>query len=67
MSPLTILILIFAALATVDYVIGNRLGIGKEFEKGFMLLGAMALSMDRNDSYISPACRSDAPRFRRNV
>ena len=45
MSALTIVILIFSALAAIDYVIGNKLGIGKEFEKGFMLLGVMALSM----------------------
>ncbi len=45
MSPITVLILIFGLLAAVDYLFGSRLGIGKEFEKGFMLLGTMALSM----------------------
>ncbi len=45
MSALTIVILIFAVLAAVDYLFGSRLSIGKEFEKGFMLLGTMALSM----------------------
>ena len=32
-------------LATVDRVIGNRFGVGKEMEKGVMLLGTMTLSM----------------------
>ena len=35
----------FMLLATVDRVIGNRFGIGKEMEKGVMLLGTMTLSM----------------------
>ena len=45
MNVLSIVILIFSIVAAVDYVIGNKLGIGKEYEKGFMLLGTMALSM----------------------
>lgn len=32
-------------LGALDRIIGNRFGLGKEFEKGFMLLGNMALSM----------------------
>ena len=35
----------FMLLATVDRVIGNRFGVGKEMEKGVMLLGTMTLSM----------------------
>ena len=35
----------FMLLATVDRIIGNRLGLGKEMEKGVMLLGTMTLSM----------------------
>lgn len=34
-----------AALGGADRVLGNRLGLGEQFEKGFMLLGPMALSM----------------------
>lgn len=34
-----------AALGGVDRICGNRLGLGKRFEEGFMLLGATALSM----------------------
>lgn len=45
MSYLTTVILIFSVLGALDRVLGNRLGIGKEFEKAFMLLGTMALSM----------------------
>ncbi len=45
MSLLTIIILIFSVLGAVDFILGNRFGIGKEFEKAFMLLGTMALSM----------------------
>lgn len=45
MKYLTIFFLIFSVLAALDRIIGNRFGLGKEFEKAFMLLGAMALSM----------------------
>jgi len=45
MNYLTIIILIFSVLGALDKIFGNRFGIGKEFEKAFMLLGAMALSM----------------------
>ena len=34
-----------AILGGLDRIIGNKFGLGKEFEKGFMLLGVMALSM----------------------
>lgn len=37
--------LAFAVLGALDRIFGNRLGLGKEFEKGFMLLGSTALSM----------------------
>jgi len=32
-------------LGGLDRVLGNRFGLGEQFEKGFMLLGPMALSM----------------------
>lgn len=35
----------FALLAALDRIIGNKFGLGKEFEKGITLLGTMALSM----------------------
>lgn len=37
--------LVFAALGALDRIFGNKFGVGAEFERGFMLLGTMALSM----------------------
>ena len=45
MSVITIIVLIFAFIGAVDFVIGNKMGVGKEFEKGFSLFCPMALSM----------------------
>lgn len=45
MSPVTIVMLAFSVIGALDRIIGNRFGLGKEYEKGFMLLGNMALSM----------------------
>ena len=45
MSVLTIVILIFSLIGAVDYIIGNKIGVGKEFEKAFSLFCPMALSM----------------------
>ena len=35
----------FSLLGALDRIFGSRLGLGKEFERGIMLLGTMALSM----------------------
>lgn len=40
-----LIIAIAAIVAGVDRLLGGKLGIGKEFERGFTLWGAMALSM----------------------
>ena len=45
MTVLIVLVLIFSTLGAVDYVIGNKLGVGAEFERAFKLFSAMALSM----------------------
>ncbi len=45
MNVLTIIALVFAVIGAVDYICGSKLGLGKDFEKGFALLGTMALSM----------------------
>ncbi len=45
MSFVSMIMLVFAVLGAVDRIIGNRFGLGREFERGFMLLGNMALSM----------------------
>ena len=45
MNVISMVLLAFAVLGGIDRIIGNRFGLGKEFERGFMLLGNMALSM----------------------
>ncbi|MBE6568122.1 MAG: ethanolamine utilization protein EutH [Ruminococcaceae bacterium] len=45
MLVIKIVILIFAALGALDYILGNRFDIGKEFVNGIMLMGTMLLSM----------------------
>lgn len=45
MNILTIIILVFSILGAIDWLFGNKIGIGKEFEKGFTLFGSMALAM----------------------
>ena len=45
MSVVTIVILIFSLLGAIDYIIGNKIGVGKEFEKAFSIFCPMALSM----------------------
>ena len=45
MVVLYALVLVFAAVGAVDYVIGNKLKLGEEFERAFKLFSAMALSM----------------------
>lgn len=45
MSVITIIMLTFSMLGAVDRIIGNRFGLGAEFEKGFLVFGKNALSM----------------------
>lgn len=45
MNILSIIMLVFSMLGVIDRIIGNRFGLGKEFEKCFNLLGVMALTM----------------------
>ena len=45
MNILSLILLIFALLGALDRIFGSKLGLGQEFEKGFMVLGPMALSM----------------------
>ena len=45
MNAITVVILAFSLLGAVDYLIGNKLGAGKEFERAFSLFASMALSM----------------------
>lgn len=45
MNAITIVMVVFSMLGALDRIFGNRFGLGKEFERGFMLLGTLALSM----------------------
>jgi ethanolamine transporter len=45
MNFLTVVILCFSLLGAIDLIIGNKIGIGKEFERAFSLFAPMALSM----------------------
>jgi len=45
MTIITSVMAAFMLLAALDRIIGNRFGLGKEFENGIMLLGTMSLSM----------------------
>lgn len=45
MSGITVVILAFSLLGAADYLLGNKIGVGKEFEKAFSLFCPMALSM----------------------
>lgn len=45
MDIISIIMLSFAILGAIDRVFNNRLGLGKEFEKGFMLLSTLAITM----------------------
>lgn len=45
MTVINAVILIFALLGALDRILGNKFGLGEEFERGFKLFGAMSLSM----------------------
>lgn len=45
MNALTVIILIFALLGIIDKLLGNKLGLGAEFERGFSVFTPMILSM----------------------
>ena len=45
MNPVSVIVLIFSALGALDYLFGNKLGLGQELEKAFTLFRAMFLSM----------------------
>ena len=42
---LTAVMLVFSLLGALDRILGNRFGLGREFEKGFEIIGNLALSM----------------------
>ena len=45
MNIISIIMAIFAIIGIIDRVFGCKLGLGKEFEKGFLILGQITLSM----------------------
>lgn len=45
MNPITVVVLLFFIVGAVDYLLGNKLGVGEEFKKAFSLFCPMALSM----------------------
>ena len=45
MNAIAIVVLVFSLLGAVDYLIGNKIGVGQEFSKAFSLFAPMALSM----------------------
>lgn len=45
MIVIKIVIAVFAVLGAIDYILGGRFGLGREFENGLMLMGTMMLSM----------------------
>ena len=45
MNVISIIMAIFAVLGGIDLIIGNKIGIGKEFERGILLLGSLTMSM----------------------
>ena len=45
MNVLTVILLAFSVLGAVDWLIGNKIGVGKEFERAFLLFCPLTLSM----------------------
>ena len=45
MNVVSVIMLAFAVFGAIDRLIGNKIGVGKEFEKGILLLGQLVLSM----------------------
>lgn len=45
MNVITMVMLVFSIVGALDRIIGNRFGLGSEFEKGFLMFGKNALSM----------------------
>ena len=45
MNYVMLVMAVFAVLGALDRILGNRLGLGKEFERGLSMFGSLALSM----------------------
>ena len=45
MNVISVVMLVFSVVGALDYITGSRFGIGKEFERGVLIMGTMILSM----------------------
>lgn len=45
MNPISFVMACFSILGAADLIIGNKFGLGKQFERGIKLLGLMVMSM----------------------
>ena len=45
MNFVAIFMAVFSVIGAIDRIFGNRFGLGKQFESGFMMFGNLALSM----------------------
>ena len=45
MNPITVVMICFSMIGAIDRIIGGKMGLAKDFERGFTLFGTMALSM----------------------
>ncbi len=45
MDIITLIVVVFSMIAAFDRMIGGKLGLSEQFERGFKLLGTMSLSM----------------------
>ena len=45
MNPISLVMACFSLIAVADLIIGNKFGLGKQFQRGIMLLGLMVTSM----------------------
>ena len=45
MNALTVVMLAFSVLGAIDRIIGNKFGLGKEFENGILAMGSLAMAM----------------------
>ena len=45
MNPVAAVMAVFSVLGALDRIFGNRIGLGKEFERAVNMAGVLALSM----------------------
>lgn len=45
MNPISFVMACFSVLGALDLIIGNKFGLGKQFERGIMFLGTLVISM----------------------